>query len=172
MPTLENISTTFILGKVGNELLEQPVAMFEDDFDPKWLENELVRDIIKRIDNTCFNEGGALVSPVLGPMSHEMLSCGCKSVILAALHPDAEQYVFDGSKMGDNCYPVLFDVVNKTGRKLRIQVGRLLREPWGEDDVVVFMPTKDKVVGYEACYGYLSLHTHLFWKGDGYGTQG
>ena len=162
---------TFVLGKVGTELMEFPVAVFDDEYEPEWLSAELGRDIIKRIDNTDFENGRALLSPILGQISPDALSCGCKSVLLAAFYPRAEEYVFDGSKMGDNCYPVLFDVVRETGRRLRVQVGRLLREPWGEDDVVMFS-TQEKVVGYKACYKYLALHTHLFYKGEGYGTQG
>ena len=164
-------SLTFVLGKVGAELLEYPVAVFDDEYEPEWLNAELGRHIIKRIDKTEVDRGRYLVSPILGPMSPDALSCGCKSVLLAAFHPDAEEFVFDGSKMGDNCYPVLFDVVRETGRNLKVQVGRLLREPWGEDEVVMFS-TRDRVVGYKACYKYLALHTHLFYKGDGYGTQG
>jgi hypothetical protein len=175
---------TFLIGEVGTGLLEYPVALFDSAYEPSWFNDELGKDIIKTIDKTDVTKEGALDSPFIKPMSPDYLSCGCKSVLLAAFHPEAEKYVFDGSKMGDNCYPVLFEVARRTGRELKIQVGRLLRQPWGEREVVWVALTSKKsegrgvpprtrqITGYEACHKYLAAHTHLFWKGEGYGTQG
>jgi hypothetical protein len=167
-----SVPMTFILGKVETNLLEQPVALFNADHTAEWLNTELGKHIIRTIDKTEVKEGSVLLSPVLGAIPPDRLSCGCKSVLLAAFHPEAEKYVFDGAKMGDNCYPVLFNVVNQTKRKLKVQVGRLLRESWGENDTVLFTPKNDIVKGYAQCFDYLAAHTHLFWKGEGYGTQG
>jgi hypothetical protein len=175
---------TFLIGEVGEGLLEYPVALFDSTFEPDWFTSELGKYIIKTIDKTDVTKDGTLVSPFIKPMSPDYLSCGCKSVLLAAFHPDAEGFVFDGSKMGDNCYPVLFKVAYKTGRGLKVQVGRLLRETWGEkEDVWIALtsaksesegkkPRAVRITGYSACHKFLASHTHLFWKGEGYGTQG
>jgi len=163
-------SVVFYLGKI--DVLESPDAVFDDEYEPSWLNSSLGKYIIKAIDESEVDGDRRIVSPVFEVISPDLLSCGCKSVLLAAFHPEASKWVFDGSKMGDNCYPPLFKVAKETNRRTVVRVGRLLREPWGEEDTVLFLPKKDKVTGYKACFDYLAMNTRMFYKGEGYGTQG
>ena len=167
-------TVVFYLGDVEKvaELLEYPVKVFDTEFQTEWLNDPLGKYIIKTIDKSDVIEGAVINSPVLGIIPPHYLSCGCKSVLLAAFHPDIENKVLDGSKMGDNYFPVLFEVVRQTNRRIVVQVGRLLREEWGEEDTVLFLPKKVTKTGFKACFDYLALNTHMFYKGEGYGTQG
>ena len=154
-------------------LIENPVAMFDSEHEVDWLNTQLGKDIIEAVDDSVHIKDRIIESTVLGcSIPPEDLSCGCKMVLLAAFHPDVSDLFFDGSKMGDNCYPVLFKVARETKRNVKVRVGRLLRESWGESEEVLFMPKNDSITGYMAAFDYLAANTKLFYKGDRYGAQG
>lgn len=146
-------------------VIENPVDMFDDDCELDWLNSDLGKHIIKAIDKSDHIKDRLIESPVLGGISPKELSCGCKSVLLAAFHPDVSERYLDGSLMGDNCYPVLFRVARDTGRQVKVQVGRVLHEPWAENEVVRFMPKNEDVTGYQACQRYLALNASMFYRG-------
>lgn len=71
-----------------------------------WFNTEIVKKIIKGIDNTIAVKDEYLESPVFGGMSPERLSTGCKAVILMAM-TDAHIYA---TRCGDNCVPYILEV--------------------------------------------------------------
>ena len=158
----------FYLGK-AEPLLEHPVALFQIERKPTWLESELGKNIIQQIDKSEVLSSNVVRCEALGTIPVDWLSSGCKGVLLAAFYEGIEGMYLDGSKLGDNCFPVLFDVAETTGRALKIRVGRLLREPWDDRHEVLFMPKKVLVKGYKNILHYMGLHTHMFYRGDGFG---
>ena len=73
----------------------------------EWFDLPLVREIIKGIDKTDVIKGPVLESPVLGIMSPDKLSSGCKAVILLAMVPDINIYA---TRCGNNCAPYIEEV--------------------------------------------------------------
>jgi hypothetical protein len=146
-------------------LVDDPVDLFDDDYELSWLNSSLGKAIIKDIDKSMHVKDRLIESPVLGGISPRELSCGCKSVLLAAFHPDISEKFLDGSRMGDNCYPILFKVARETGRDVKVQVGRVLHESWGEGETVLFMPKKESIKGFKACQRYLALNSSMFYRG-------
>ena len=72
-----------------------------------WFNNPIVKRIIKDIDNTDAIKDEYLESPVLGAISPDRLSGGCKAVILMQVLDNAIIY---GTKCGDNCVQAILDV--------------------------------------------------------------
>lgn len=66
---------------------------------PEWFDRDNVREVIAGIDKTTVVEGEFLRSPVLGAMSPDRLSTGCKAVILMILN----DYKVYATRCGDNC---------------------------------------------------------------------
>ena len=152
-------------------VLSDPVSLFDSEYKVAWLNTDLGKEIIKYIDNSTHVKDRLLESDLMGDFRPEDLSCGCKTVLLSAFHPEMTNVYLDGSRMGDNCFPMLFEVAKRTGRGIKVRVGRLLRKPWDGDDEVLFMPQNKAVRGYSAVFDYLASNTDLFYKGDLYGTQ-
>jgi hypothetical protein len=162
----------FYLGKLpSNRLVEFPVQLFDSTYEPAWLNSDIGKRIVKGIDKSDIVGDRVISSPALGMIPPDYLSCGCKSVLLAAFSSALDDKMLDGSKMGDNCFPWLFVVARELKKPVRVQVGRLLRQPWGEEEDVMFWPKKECVKGYKAAFHYLAMHTDMFYKGDGYGKD-
>lgn len=65
-----------------------------------WFNRPSVKQIIKEIDKTDAIKDEYLESPVLGAISPDRLSTGCKAIIL--MNVLDKPYIF-GTKCGDNC---------------------------------------------------------------------
>ena len=72
-----------------------------------WFNNILVKDIIKEIDNSDAIKDEYIESPVLGAISPDRLSCGCKGVILLAVMDSPNIYA---TKCGDNCANKILEI--------------------------------------------------------------
>ena len=73
---------------------------FKNTFRSEWLEDPLVIEMIKDIDNSEVLGNGAIKSPVLGIIAPFTLSGGVKTLILIYKQPDK---IFNASNCGDNC---------------------------------------------------------------------
>lgn len=73
---------------------------FRNTYDPKWLENEVVKKLIQSVDKSRVINQNAIESPVFGTMPPEKLSGGVKTLILIYNNPEC---VFNASTCGDNC---------------------------------------------------------------------
>lgn len=72
-----------------------------------WFNNDLVKRIIKEIDNTDAIKDEYLESPVFGAISPDKLSCGCKAVILMAV---LDNKIIYATKCGNNCVQMILEV--------------------------------------------------------------
>lgn len=73
---------------------------FKNDYDPAWLEDPLVKQMILDVDRSTVLSSGAVDSPVMGIIPPTSLSGGVKTLILILKEP---QKVFNASNCGDNC---------------------------------------------------------------------
>lgn len=76
-----------------------PEIFFNHTYKFEWFEDEIVKQIIKDVDNSEVI-GSCVVSPVLGSIAVEKLSGGCKVLILLYKVPDFEP---DLIWLGQNC---------------------------------------------------------------------
>ncbi len=73
---------------------------FKNQYDPKWLEDEEVQDMIADIDKSKVLSSHAIDSPVMGIIPPTSLSSGVKTLILIKKMPEK---LFNASNCGDNC---------------------------------------------------------------------
>lgn len=73
---------------------------FKNDYDPAWLEDPLVKQMILDVDRSTVLSSGAVESPVMGIIPPTSLSGGVKTLILILKEPEK---VFNASNCGDNC---------------------------------------------------------------------
>lgn len=95
-----------IYGDVENSIYNTSVY-FKNCYESEWLETELVKKMIKDVDDSEVLSGECIKSPVLGQIPPERLSGGVKTLILILNEPDK---IFNASKCGDNCAKWLLEI--------------------------------------------------------------
>lgn len=73
---------------------------FKANYNPDWLKDPLVQEMILDIDKSRYIDGLVIESPVLGPIPPERLSGGVQTLIMIYERPDL---VFDATSCGENC---------------------------------------------------------------------
>ena len=87
--------------------VEYGPSWFNYNYDPQWLKDDLVQEMIKGVDNSEYIDGLVINSPVLGPIPPERLSGGLKTLIMIYEKPDL---IFDATSCGENCAPWLLEI--------------------------------------------------------------
>ena len=82
------------------EAVYNTAVYFKYNYDPEWLSDPEVAQMILDVDKSVVLGNGAIDSPVLGVIAPERLSGGVKTLILIDKVPDK---VFNASTCGDNC---------------------------------------------------------------------
>ena len=77
---------------------------FKNVFRNEWLEDPVIVQMIKAVDDSEVLGNGAIKSPVLGVIAPNTLSGGVKTLILIHKEPGK---IFNASNCGDNCAPWL-----------------------------------------------------------------
>jgi hypothetical protein len=75
-----------------------------------WFNRESVKKIIKDIDKSDVIKDECIESPVLGCISPQALSEGCKAVILLEILDSPHIY---GTRCGDNCVLDILDIASR-----------------------------------------------------------
>ena len=88
---------------------------FKFNYQPEWLQDPDVRQMILDVDSSVVLGSGAIDSPVLGVIAPVSLSGGVKTLILIDKVPDK---IFNASNCGDNCGAWLLRI----GRKKDVTV--------------------------------------------------
>ncbi len=95
----------------GYLFMEGKISYVTDYFDavygPEWFDSDWVKRIVREIDKSEYIDGEYIQSPVLGGISPRDLSSGCKALLILLNEPDK---IVSGDRMGDNCYPLLFEM--------------------------------------------------------------
>ena len=90
---------------------------FNNKFKPEWLEDELVKNMIKDIDKSDVLSPYCIQSPVLGQIPPKQLSGGVKTLILILKMPDK---VFNATQCGDNCAKWLLHIAKEKDITVRM----------------------------------------------------
>lgn len=93
-----------------NDVIYNTSVYFKFNYQPEWLEDPDVRQMILDVDRSVVLGNGAIDSPVLGVIAPVSLSGGVKTLILIDKVPDK---VFNASNCGDNCAAWLLRIGQK-----------------------------------------------------------
>lgn len=92
----------------GNvEVLTDAPRYFDNVWEDEWLEDPLVKQMIKDVDNSEVISPHLIESPVLGPISPKDISGGVKVLIL--LLKDTS-FIYNISNCGDNCAKWIIEI--------------------------------------------------------------
>lgn len=97
-----------LFGKETEDTNICPDVYFNNTYEVEWFNDEIVKNIIKDIDRSEV-QGLNIISPVLGSISVERLSGGCKTLIL--LYKD-DEFEPNLTWLGDNCEGWLVKIAN------------------------------------------------------------
>ncbi len=97
---------TIIYGDAKDSVYNTSVY-FKNTYESEWFDSELVKRIIKDVDDSEVLSGECINSPVLGQIPPERLSGGVKTLLLMLNEPDK---IFNASTCGDNCAKWILEI--------------------------------------------------------------
>ncbi len=103
---------------------------FKYNYQPEWLEDPDVRQMILDVDKSIVLGNGAIDSPVMGIIAPVTLSGGVKTLILIDKAPNK---VFNASNCGDNCA----DWLLKIGMKKDVTINLRHIMDFGDGEIEV-----------------------------------
>lgn len=80
---------------------------FDAMYEESWFKSDMAKHIIRTIDKSEYIDGDYIRSPEFGGIPPRDLSTGCKALLILLNEPES---IVSGDRMGDNCYPVLFEM--------------------------------------------------------------
>lgn len=112
--------------KYYDALEMNPEAYFDSSYDPRWLDDKFIRNIIKDIDKTDVISQNLMIGPI-GPIPPDMLSGGVKTLILI---DKVDRYIFNATYCGDNCARWLLKIGEDKDRLVRLSYYMYFEEPF------------------------------------------
>lgn len=99
-----------IYGKMDG-IVRCPGVYFDNIYDPEWLNDQMVKEMIADVDKSDVIGPRLIDSPFLGPISPRDLSKGVKTLIL--MLKDDTNKIFYASVCGDNCAKWILKIAEK-----------------------------------------------------------
>lgn len=100
---------------------------FNAVYEPEWLNSDFAKRAIKQIDKSEHIDGDYIKDYQGIGMSARGLSTGCKALILLYNESDLE---ICGERLGDNCFPLLFELASKKDIHITLSHLPILQEPF------------------------------------------
>ena len=122
-----------------DEVIYNTSVYFKYNYQPSWLEDPDVIQMILDVDRSKVLGNGAVESPVMGIIAPVSLSGGVKTLILIDKVPDK---VFNASNCGDNCAAWLLRI----GSQKDVVVNLRHIMEFGEDDFEIYILNTNTVV--------------------------
>jgi hypothetical protein len=126
------------LGDMDNVIFNTSVY-FKYNYQPSWLEDPDVVQMIFDIDKSVVLGNGAVESPVMGVIAPVSLSGGVKTLILIDKVPEK---VFNASNCGDNCAAWLLRIGSK--KDVAVNLRHIME--FGEEDFEIYVMNTKTVV--------------------------
>ena len=101
-----------------DDVIYNTSVYFKYNYQPQWLEDSRVQQMILDVDSSRVLGNGAVDSPVLGVIAPVSLSGGVKTLILIDKVPDK---VFNASNCGDNCAAWLLKIGSEKDVKVNLR---------------------------------------------------
>lgn len=95
---------------IGIEYLNDAPAYFDNVYEDEWLEDDLVKEMIRDVDHSEVLTPHIIESPVLGAITPRELSGGVKVLILM-LKDDS--FIYNMSNCGNNCAKWVLKIAEK-----------------------------------------------------------
>jgi len=112
---------------------------YKNDYDPEWLNDPVVKEMILDVDNSVVLSSGAIDSPVMGIIPPTSLSGGVKTLILILKEPEK---VFNASNCGDDCASWLLRMGNE--RDVTINLRHIM--DFGDEAFEIYVMNDNVVV--------------------------
>ena len=113
-------------------------SYFKFNYEQEWLEDSLVKEMIKDVDKSEYVGGDLIQSDALGPISPRELSGGVQTLICIYKNPEL---VFDATSCGPNCAKWLLEI----GKKEDVTICLEYLMPFdGFDPIDVYIENLDK----------------------------
>lgn len=125
-------------GKI-KDVIYNTSLFFKNQYDPKWLEDEEVQNMIADIDKSKVLSSHAIDSPVMGIIPPTSLSGGVKTLILIKEMP---KKLFNASNCGDNCAEWLL----KIGEAQDVTVNLRHIMDFGDQPFEIYVVNTDQIV--------------------------
>ena len=125
-------------GKI-NDVVYNTSLFFKNQYDPKWLEDEGVCEMIADVDQSKVLSSHAIESPVMGIIPPTSLSGGVKTLILIKKMPDE---LFNASNCGDNCAKWLL----KIGQVQDVTINLRHIMDFGDEPFEIHIVNTDQIV--------------------------
>ncbi len=90
-----------------NKDMKYGPTWFNYNYDPAWLKDPFIQEMIQGVDHSSYVDGLVIDSPVLGPIPPERLSGGLKTLIMIFEKPEL---IFNATSCGENCAPWLLEI--------------------------------------------------------------
>ena len=98
--------------------VDNPDVLFDSIFEPDWLEDELVKQMIKDVDKSEVLSPYCIQSPVLGQIPLAMLSGGVKTLIMMLKQ---DEYKMELCNCGPNCEKWIVEIGKRVDRECTIE---------------------------------------------------
>ena len=118
-------------------------SFFNNNYQDEWMEDAMVRQIIKDIDHSELINIQIVMSPVLGAIPVTQISGGAKAVILMLKMPEL---LIHGNSCGDNCA----EWISKVGAMQDIRVHLTYPMRFPDDITMIIEDTGVYCDSYEA----------------------
>ena len=122
-----------------DEVIYNTSVYFKYNYQPSWLEDPDVIQMILDVDRSKVLGNGAVESPVMGIIAPVSLSGGVKTLILIDKVPDK---VFNASNCGDNCAAWLLRISSK--KDVVVNLRHIME--FGEDYFEIYILNTNTVV--------------------------
>ena len=122
-----------------DEVIYNTSVYFKYNYQPSWLEDPDVVQMIFDIDKSVVLGNGAVESPVMGVIAPVSLSGGVKTLILIDKVPEK---VFNASNCGDNCAAWLLRIGSK--KDVAVNLRHIME--FGEEDFEIYVMNTKTVV--------------------------
>lgn len=122
-----------------DDVIYNTSVYFKYNYQPDWLQDADVKQMILDVDRSVVLGNGAIDSPVLGVIAPVSLSGGVKTLILIDKVPDK---IFNASNCGDNCAAWLLRI----GRKKDVVVNLRHIMEFGDDPFEVEVLNTGEVI--------------------------
>ena len=127
-----------IFGKI-DDVVYNTSLFFKNQYDPAWLEDAEVQEMIADVDRSKVLSSHAIESPVMGIIPPTSLSGGVKTLILIKEMPDQ---LFNASNCGDNCAKWLLRIGGE--QDVTINLRHIM--DFGEESFEVHIMNTDQIV--------------------------
>lgn len=146
-----NCMLKLYLGPARKGTEDRTKATFHALFNPEWMEDELVKNMVLDVDKSIVQSPYCIMSPVLGQIPPDMLSGGVKFLILM-LKTDLR---LDLSKCGENCAKWVIEIAKHKDVEADLNYFMPL-DPNGDEVYIVndesIVTAAKGILKKEACY--------------------